>query len=63
MAVQTIETTGHESLDAVSVTTAGSLASGHILAVVYDDTKSTAELCAALERCKQKLTKTESAVG
>lgn len=61
MATQTIETTGHESVDDVSVAASGSLTAGHIVAVVYDDTKTTAELCQALELCKQKLIQTESA--
>ncbi len=59
MAVRTIETTGHESVDAISNAVSGSLTSGHIVAVVYDDTQGTAELSAALEACQAQLLQQE----
>lgn len=59
MAVRTIETTGHEPVDAVSNAEAGSLTAGHIVAVAYDDTQGTAELSAALELCQAQLLQQE----
>jgi len=59
MAVRTIDTTGHEPVDAVGNAASGSLAAGHIVAVVYDDTKGTAELSAAIELCQAQLLQQE----
>jgi hypothetical protein len=59
MAVRKIETTGHESVDAVSNAETGSLTAGHIVGVLYDDAKGTAELSAALELCQAQLLQQE----
>ena len=59
MATRTIETTGHEAVETISNGASGSLAGGHIVAVVYDDTQGTAELTAALEACKAQLLQQE----
>ncbi|MGB0675292.1 MAG: hypothetical protein ACPGOU_03615 [Candidatus Nanopelagicales bacterium] len=59
MATRTITTTGHQSLQDVSNTEAGSLAGSNIVSIVYDNTVGTAELSAAIDACRAQLLQQE----
>tara|TARA_R100001129_G_C5245679_1_gene226802 strand:+ start:67 stop:249 length:183 start_codon:yes stop_codon:yes gene_type:complete len=59
MATRTITTTGHQSLQDVSNTAAGSLAGSNIVSIVYNDTVGTAELSAAIDACRAQLLQQE----